>query len=468
MALRAGLLVGFLSGRPSKATEHRAADLGVKIVLQGPINKRDMLEEVERAHGLCDKEIAFIGDEWVDLPVLKRVGLAVAVPNAIEEVRQVAHYVTRRPGGDGAVREVIEMILKSQGSWEKTIAKYLVLVVAVLTLLPSAGLANSESNSPANMAAGYIEKFSVPQLDENGDLKWKLSGDRALLRPDGLMDIFNVRAEFYSSNRVDMVFTSPSCVLDRANDRAATDAPVRIERDNMIVTGIGGDWDGKISTLAVRREVQVVLKNGSGLLGEPENKMNHKFLSLAVTTGVAVAVVAGQQSNAADPAVPTALSSPSASTNEPTLVTADSSQLDYAKRVWTFRGNVLVVDPRITLRADKMTVFLAGTNSVSSADTNTTGAVEKIIAEEGVVITTPDNKKATSDYALYTASDGKVVLTGHPQVQSPGGLVTGTRIVFWRNQDRMDVESDSTDTNRTRLLIYPQPGGKKQEPPPGP
>jgi 3-deoxy-D-manno-octulosonate 8-phosphate phosphatase (KDO 8-P phosphatase) len=120
------LTIGFISGRPSKATAHRAADLGVKIVLQEPTNKMEMVEQVKREHGFADDEIAFIGDELVDLPVLRRVGLAVAVPNAVDEVRRVVHYVTRRRGGDGAVREVIEMVLKARGLWEQATAKYVV------------------------------------------------------------------------------------------------------------------------------------------------------------------------------------------------------------------------------------------------------------------------------------------------------------------------------------------------------
>lgn len=330
MALRSGLLVGFLSGRPSRATEHRAADLGVKIVLQRRANKLDMLEEVKREHALRDEEIAFVGDELVDLPVLKRVGLAVAVPNAVKEVRRVAHYVTRREGGDGAVREVIEMILKSRGLWKQAIAKYTVLLVAALTLLPLTALAGDNTNAPGNNGTAYIEKFSVPQLDENGDLKWKLAGDRALLRPDGLMDIFNARVDFYSSNRLDMVFTSPSCVLDRANNQAATESPVRIERETMIVTGIGGDWDGKTSRITVRRNVQVVFKNNSASSGGQEDNMNHTFLSLALTTGVAVAALAGEKTNAPDGAATTVLSGAASSTNEPTVVTSDWSQLDYS------------------------------------------------------------------------------------------------------------------------------------------
>ncbi len=145
MAQRAGLTIGFISGRPSKATTRRAADLHVKIVLQKPSNKMDMVEKVKRQHGFTNDEIAFVGDELVDLPVLRRVGLAVAVPNATDEVKRVAHYMTKRRGGDGAVREVIEMILKARGIWGTAIAKYLAVLAALLTLASPWLLADSST-----------------------------------------------------------------------------------------------------------------------------------------------------------------------------------------------------------------------------------------------------------------------------------------------------------------------------------
>lgn len=125
MANRAGLLMGLVSGRPSKATEKRAADLGLKIVKQAGVNKMEMVDEIKRDHNVRDEEIAFIGDELVDLPVLRRAGFAVAVPNAVDEVKAVVHYTTKHRGGDGAVREVIEMILKARGLWEAAVAKYM-------------------------------------------------------------------------------------------------------------------------------------------------------------------------------------------------------------------------------------------------------------------------------------------------------------------------------------------------------
>ena len=151
-----------------------------------------------------------------------------------------------------------------------------------------------------------------------------------------------------------------------------------------------------------------------------------------------------------------------ASTNEPTVITAEILHGDYLHNLGTFEGNVLAVDPRMTVRADKMTVFFGGTNVVTSAGTNTTRTVQKIIAEGAVVMTTPDNKITHSDHAVFTAEDGKVVLTGHPRAESSDGVVTGNRIIFWRDSQRMDVESSQTETNRSRLLIYPEEQRKKE------
>jgi len=181
------------------------------------------------------------------------------------------------------------------------------------------------------------------------------------------------------------------------------------------------------------------------------------LLLALVTTGAALA--AGESNPppaAAAVAAPAPAAATAESTNEPTVVTSEHLRVDYAHNVGTFEGDVLAVDPRITVRADKMTVFFGNTNVVTGTITNTTRSVDRIIAEGAVVITTPENKKANSDKADYTSLDGKVILTGHPRVQSPDGVVTGSKITFWRGSNNMEVDSDKTDTNRTRLLIYPE------------
>jgi len=152
---------------------------------------------------------------------------------------------------------------------------------------------------------------------------------------------------------------------------------------------------------------------------------------------------------------------------EPTNITSDRLQVDYAHNTGTFEGNVLVIDTRITLRADKMVVLFAG-GATPGNSTNANGSIQRVLADGGVVITQGE-RKATSEHAEYTAGDGKVVLTGRPRVEQPGGTVTGEKITFWRGEHRMDVESLPAE-ERTRVTIYPDPPKeeKKDEPKPEP
>ena len=124
MLMRYGIDVILLSGRRSAAVEHRARDLGIAEVHQGIHQKVEVLESILSGRGFDPTDVAYIGDDVVDIPVLRRVGLAVAVADAVGEVRSLADYVTVSPGGQGAVREVCEQILKAQGKWAEAAARY--------------------------------------------------------------------------------------------------------------------------------------------------------------------------------------------------------------------------------------------------------------------------------------------------------------------------------------------------------
>lgn len=121
---RAGLRCGFLSGRHSEATSRRAEQLEVGFVLQGCTEKLPAFERLLSEACLSADQVAYVGDDLMDLPLLRRVGFAVAVANAAEEVRRQADYVTVRAGGHGAVAEVIEYLLKITGRWEGLTRKY--------------------------------------------------------------------------------------------------------------------------------------------------------------------------------------------------------------------------------------------------------------------------------------------------------------------------------------------------------
>jgi 3-deoxy-D-manno-octulosonate 8-phosphate phosphatase (KDO 8-P phosphatase) len=125
MLHRAGLRSGIISGRRSKLVELRAADLGISYVRQGALDKVEAFESLMSEAGAEPAHAAYVGDDVVDIPLMRRCGFAVAVADATEETRAAAHYVTRLPGGFGAVREVCELILKAQGRWDELMKRYL-------------------------------------------------------------------------------------------------------------------------------------------------------------------------------------------------------------------------------------------------------------------------------------------------------------------------------------------------------
>ncbi len=123
---RAGLQTAFISGRMSKATQVRADQLGINFVYQPCPAKLEGFEKLLSQSSLKPENIAYIGDDVLDIPVAKRVGFSVAVSNAVEELKRTVHYTTSRPGGSGAVREVIEYILKNTGKWQGLMERYFV------------------------------------------------------------------------------------------------------------------------------------------------------------------------------------------------------------------------------------------------------------------------------------------------------------------------------------------------------
>jgi 3-deoxy-D-manno-octulosonate 8-phosphate phosphatase (KDO 8-P phosphatase) len=116
-----GIRTGLITGRDSTATARRAREASMEFVVQGQPKKLDAYKAILVRAGVTDEETAYVGDDLPDLPLLARAGLAVAVADAVVEVKRAAHYITTVGGGEGAVREVVELILKSQGKWKKAI-----------------------------------------------------------------------------------------------------------------------------------------------------------------------------------------------------------------------------------------------------------------------------------------------------------------------------------------------------------
>ena len=115
---------GLISGRDSLATTERARSAGFRFVYQGHLEKKAILQEIMHTSGLDSKAILYIGDDITDVVVMRRVGFAVAVANARPVVKKFAHYVTEAPGGSGAVREVVELLLEAKGVFDQVLAHY--------------------------------------------------------------------------------------------------------------------------------------------------------------------------------------------------------------------------------------------------------------------------------------------------------------------------------------------------------
>jgi 3-deoxy-D-manno-octulosonate 8-phosphate phosphatase (KDO 8-P phosphatase) len=123
---RAGIDIGIITGRSSKVVEHRMQDLGISLVFQGVKNKLEPFQQILEQFDLAPEQVAYIGDDIVDLPILRRVGLSMTVADACPDLFDLVDFVSSKPGGRGAVRELCEMLLKSQGHWAGLTQHYFV------------------------------------------------------------------------------------------------------------------------------------------------------------------------------------------------------------------------------------------------------------------------------------------------------------------------------------------------------
>jgi len=125
LLMESGIEVGLITARESEAVNRRVQDLGIKHVFQKVKNKLDVFERLLKELHLETSEVGYMGDDWLDLPLLVRVGFAATVADAVPEVLQVAHYVTKRKGGRGAVREVCDLIIEAKKTKDTLLEKYL-------------------------------------------------------------------------------------------------------------------------------------------------------------------------------------------------------------------------------------------------------------------------------------------------------------------------------------------------------
>jgi 3-deoxy-D-manno-octulosonate 8-phosphate phosphatase (KDO 8-P phosphatase) len=120
----AGLRSAIITARRSRLLKRRAKEMRVDFLAQGRLIKLPIYEDLLKRWRLSDEQVCCIGDDLMELPLLRRVGLAVCVPSAVEDVKELCHYVTRRPAGRGAVREIVDAVLRAKGLWETVLQRY--------------------------------------------------------------------------------------------------------------------------------------------------------------------------------------------------------------------------------------------------------------------------------------------------------------------------------------------------------
>lgn len=126
MVQRAGIEVGIISGRGSVVVSNRAAELGISLVYQKSLDKLAPYQEILKRTELTDDQVAFMGDDVIDIPVLRRVGFAAAPADAVDDVFPYVHFTSRYRGGWGAVREVCDLLLREQGKWDEITSRYFI------------------------------------------------------------------------------------------------------------------------------------------------------------------------------------------------------------------------------------------------------------------------------------------------------------------------------------------------------
>lgn len=121
---RGGVKTVIITAKKSKIVKHRARDLKVAYAYQGFLDKLIAFQDLLKRFKVTPEEVCFMGDDLIDIPILKRVGFAIAVPNALDEVKEHAHHITQKSGGRGAVREICDFLLKAQGKWILATSRY--------------------------------------------------------------------------------------------------------------------------------------------------------------------------------------------------------------------------------------------------------------------------------------------------------------------------------------------------------
>lgn len=222
---RSGLPIklAWLTARKSTQVEKRAKDIGIHFLYQKCMDKWKALSACAKRLGIADDQIGYIGDDWVDLSSLKRVGLAICPPESPESLKKSCHYQTKAAAGKGVVREVIEILIKAQGRWEKTTSNFLsqVLILAALLNFTGCGSTQKLSLDASEKPDQWVEQFTITET-VSGVPVWILnSGNAQVFNKKKKVLLDDIRIQFMNPSPVKKKQSKESLLLTKRSLKQA-------------------------------------------------------------------------------------------------------------------------------------------------------------------------------------------------------------------------------------------------------
>jgi len=347
---KAGFKTAIISARSTKAVMFRAKDLKIDKIYQDAYPKLAAYERLLKDLKVNDDQVCYMGDDLPDICVLKRVGFAVSVPNAVSEVKQAAHHVTTMAGGRGAVREVIELILKTQGKWKHVLRQFsaMILLLVVLFWRTTAVFAKDINTGDLNKEQQF-QGFNLQGYTESGEKSWDVHGETADIM-DSKVKIHNVDANVYGQKKMNV--TADLGFIDQSNGK------MRLEKNVVMTTDEGSqlltdslDWDRTNDLVSTPDKVFLMdsrlSASGTGMTGHPGLKSAKLLKDVSVLFNTAAKMAKGEKPKAI-----------AMNPSKIATITCDGPMIiDQSQSIATFEKNVVAVQTDRTLKADRLEVY---------------------------------------------------------------------------------------------------------------
>jgi 3-deoxy-D-manno-octulosonate 8-phosphate phosphatase (KDO 8-P phosphatase) len=381
---RAGIKTAIITARSSRPVLVRGRDLKIDRIYQDAYPKDGAYRQMLKDFGVKDQEVCFVGDDLPDLDILQHVGFAVAVANAVPEVKQQADYVTKRHGGDGAIREVIELILKIQNKWVLATRRKAGLLKTLVVL--GACLSGLGTYAFCEEPAQKFQGFNLAGYTDTGEKAWDVNGEAADIQGDTI-EITNVDANRFGEGDVNL--KAKHGTVDKINGN------IQLKDDVVITSKEGGqlqteslNWEKGKDLVTTKDDVTLT---GDGMTATGTGLTAHPGLKTAQMDKNVTVKVNAEPKNPAGRLV--------------TITSDGPMEVDQVKQMATFQDRVVAVQDQYTLKADRMEVYFdPQTKQIAQ-----TICIGNVVIEQG-------ENRSYAQKAVYSSATQKLTLTGRPKL----------------------------------------------------